>query len=90
MNLTNEELQKEFKRQVYLCSGLGRKEMQSILDNHAFENETTISVTRKIGRIRASVSGALDGLELDNTSDVVEKSIVIEQMKDILTIVDVG
>lgn len=36
----------------------------------------------------ASISGALDGLEFDNTSDVVEKSVVIEQLSELLGILN--
>lgn len=39
------------------------------------------AVERKIKFCTASINGVLDGLQLDNTCDVVEKSIVIEQMK---------
>lgn len=36
---------------------------------------------QKIKLIKASLNGALDGLELDNTCDVIEKSTVIEMVK---------
>ncbi len=42
----------------------------------------------KLKRINACVCGALDGLQLDNTCDVVEKSAVIRQMKIIQAIIN--
>ena len=42
----------------------------------------------KIKLIKASLNGALDGLELDNTCDVIEKSTVIEMVKELLKLVD--
>jgi len=39
-------------------------------------------IQRKIDCCKSAINGALDGLQLDNTCDVVEKSIVIEQLKD--------
>lgn len=43
-------------------------------------------IQRKIDYCIAGINGALDGLQLDNTCDVIEKSIVIEQFKDQLQI----
>jgi hypothetical protein len=37
--------------------------------------------------MEASLNGSLDGLELDNTDDVIEKSSVIENIKDLLKLV---
>ena len=42
----------------------------------------------KIKLCIALINGALDGLELDNTSDVIEKSLVIEQLKHQLSILN--
>jgi len=42
----------------------------------------------KIKLMKASLNGALDGLELDNTCDVIEKSTVIEMVKELLKLVD--
>ena len=39
-------------------------------------------VFHRIAIIKASIQGALDGLELDNTDDVIEKSIVIQTFKE--------
>ena len=39
------------------------------------------STNRKVKFCSASINGALDGLELDNDCDVIEKSTVIEQLK---------
>lgn len=41
-----------------------------------------------LGRIEASLNGSLDGLELDNMDDVIEKSLVIEMVKDLKMLVD--
>ena len=41
---------------------------------------------RKIDVCISSINGALDGLQLDNTCDVIEKSIVIEQLTEQLNI----
>jgi len=43
---------------------------------------------KKIARINSLVCGSLDGLELDNTSEVIEKSIVIELLNDIKKLTD--
>jgi hypothetical protein len=37
--------------------------------------------------MEASLNGSLDGLELDNTFDTIEKSSVIENIKDLLKLV---
>lgn len=47
------------------------------------------SIERRIKFCTASINGALDGLQLDNTCDVVEKSIVIEQLKEQLNILNI-
>ena len=36
-----------------------------------------------LGVMEASLNGSLDGLELDNTDDVIEKSVVIEMVYDL-------
>jgi hypothetical protein len=41
-----------------------------------------------IGRLEASLNGSLDGLELDNMDDVIEKSLVIDMVKDLKMLVD--
>lgn len=41
MNLTQEELEKEFARQCYLCSGLGRFKMFEILRETKFMNDVS-------------------------------------------------
>lgn len=38
--------------------------------------------------IEASLNGSLDGLELDNTADVVEKSDVVGMVKDLMKLVN--
>lgn len=38
----------------------------------------------KIKLIKASLQGSLDGLELDNTDEVIEKSTVIEMINDLI------
>ncbi len=45
-------------------------------------------LNQKINVCIASINGALDGLQLDNTCDVIEKSIVIEQLQDQLKILN--
>ena len=39
-----------------------------------------------IGRLRASIQGALDGAEMD-AEEIIERSIVIEQLKEELSLV---
>lgn len=41
------------------------------------------NVHSKLAIIEASLNGSLDGLELDNTCDVIEKSSVIEMINDL-------
>jgi hypothetical protein len=38
--------------------------------------------------LEASLNGSLDGLEFDNTADVIEKSTVIEMVKDLKMLVN--
>lgn len=45
-------------------------------------------VSRLLGRMEASLNGSLDGLQLDNTSDVIEKSLVIEMVNDLKMLVN--
>lgn len=40
-----------------------------------------------IAQLDASIQGALDGLELDNKDDIIEKSAVIEQLKTELSLI---
>ena len=83
MDLTNEQIEEEFKRQVRLCSGIGGKKMTEII-NSRFPN----SDNRKLKRLQASINGSLDELEMDNTSDVIEKSFVIKELKVLLNILN--
>lgn len=48
--------------------------------------EENKKLSRSIKFCKASINGALDGLQLDNTSDVIEKSTVIEQLNEELKI----
>jgi hypothetical protein len=41
---------------------------------------------KRINVCESSILGALDGLEMDNTCDVIEKHLVIEQLNDLLNI----
>lgn len=45
-------------------------------------------VSNILARMEASLNGSLDGLELDNTYDVIEKSTVIEMIKDLKMLVN--
>lgn len=45
-------------------------------------------VSRLLGRMEASLNGSLDGLQLDNTADVIEKSLVIEMVNDLKMLVN--
>lgn len=45
-------------------------------------------MTKELKLIRASLNGSLDGLELDNTSDVIEKSSVILMINELKELVD--
>ena len=45
-------------------------------------------ISRILGRMEASLNGSLDGLELDNTDDVIEKSLVIEMVNDLKMLVN--
>lgn len=44
-------------------------------------------VSNILARMEASLNGSLDGLELDNTDDVIEKSTVIEMINDLKMLV---
>jgi len=44
-------------------------------------------VSEILGNMQASLNGSLDGLEFDNTCDVIEKSTVIEMVKDLMAMV---
>jgi len=44
-------------------------------------------LNRKLSLIEESLNGSLDGFEFDNTSDVIEKSLVIELINDLKTII---
>lgn len=52
------------------------------------EQDKVKPIERKVKNCIASINGALDGLQLDNTCDVVEKSFVIEQLNIQLTILN--
>ena len=43
---------------------------------------------RKLNLIASGIYGSLDGLELDNSCDVVEKRIYINDLKEILEIIN--
>jgi hypothetical protein len=45
-------------------------------------------VNNVLGRMEASLNGSLDGLQLDNTCDVIEKSLVIEMVNDLMMLVN--
>ena len=44
-------------------------------------------VSKILNLMEAILNGSLDGLELDNTCDVIEKSLVIEMVNDLKTLV---
>jgi len=46
------------------------------------------NVSKVLRRMESSLDGSLDGLELDNTSDVIEKSLVIQILKDLKILVN--
>lgn len=46
------------------------------------------TVERKISICKASINGALNGLQFDNTDDFIEKSVVIEQLQELLVILN--
>lgn len=45
-------------------------------------------VSKILGIMEASLNGSLDGLELDNTDEVIEKSLVIEMVNDLKMLVN--
>lgn len=45
-------------------------------------------ISRILGIMEASLNGSLDGLQLDNTDDVIEKSLVIEMVNDLKMLVN--
>lgn len=47
------------------------------------ENKNTKDINRHLSKMQAFISGALDGLEIDNTDDIVGKSEVIKSFKDL-------
>jgi len=40
-------------------------------------------IEKTLGLMQSAINGALDGLELDNRDDVIEKSVAIEQMQEL-------
>jgi len=55
MNMTQDQIRKEFARQVYLCSGIGRTEMMAIVEKeftgqHEWTRTITGEMCRKCGR----------------------------------------
>lgn len=46
------------------------------------------NISKILGRMEASLNGSLDGFELDNTDDVIEKSLVIEMVNDLKMLVN--
>lgn len=57
----------------------GKHKLASDIMNYSRrENKAALRV---IKLLKASIQGALDGAELDNTDDVIEKSAIIEQLK---------
>ena len=44
-------------------------------------------VNKILEKMEASLNGSIDGLQLDNTADVIEKNIVIEIMTDLSILV---
>lgn len=61
-----------------------RKKITSIFPKNLPKKQTMEEKTamKKVILLRGSINGSLDGLELDNTDDVVEKSSVIEMLND--------
>lgn len=49
-----------------------------------FAKQEVKSIERKVKLCTSAINGALDGLELDNTCDVVEKSTMIDILKELL------
>jgi len=45
-------------------------------------------ISRILRRMEASLNGSLDGIELDNVDDVIEKSLVIDMVNDLKTLVN--
>jgi hypothetical protein len=54
---------------------------------HRIEKEHKRTL-KKIGKAKAVINGSLDGLELDNTLDVIEKSTVISILRNLITILE--
>lgn len=45
MDASQKQIDHEFRRQVYLCSGLGRERMLEIVNQH-FDDESTADIFR--------------------------------------------
>src|SRR4029079_9591809 len=50
-------------------------------------NLTPKKKSNSLGVLESSINGFLDGIDLDNTSDVVERSQVVGMLKDLLLLV---
>lgn len=52
------------------------------------KTDERVLTIKKVKLLRASILGSLDGLELDNRDDVIEKSLVIEFHKEELKMIE--
>ena len=50
------------------------------------EQDELKSLKKNVGRCIASANGTLDALEMDNTCDVIEKSYVIKELKELISL----
>lgn len=79
-------------RKVHRVEVVNNTTFEDISKKFNVLNETikTVSDSHKLGRVKAYLNGALDGIEFDNTSDVIEKTIVLDFIRDALDIVENG
>ena len=56
MDINNDQIEKEFRRQVYLCSGLGAARMRGIISEHFGIDKPDIICRRdSLGRVADEV-----------------------------------
>jgi len=70
------------KTGIYLTHGMirGSDALEAMGEYLQQSQPSPTEDSRKVKLCLASINGALDGLEFDNTSDVIEKHLVVEQL----------
>ena len=73
-----------YERTAPNCRGTVSELVNELAESYAESSSKDLQT--KINKCIASINGALDSFELDNTSDVIEKSIVIGNLKEQLNL----